>query len=1154
MGIKCPKCQHDNPSDSEFCKECSTRLIPSEKTSISRTKTLKPDKSRVDLKRIGDFKILEIIGKGGIGTVYLAQQEKPIKRKVAIKVIIPGMETREVLARFESEQQALAMMNHPNIAQVHESGVTEQGHPYFVMEYVPGQPITEYCDKYKMTTKERMKLFQTVCDAVQHAHYRGIVHRDIKPTNVLVTLQGDRHVPKIIDFGLAKALTGVGLTEKTLHTQYGIGVGTPIYMSPEQAELTGYDIDTRTDVYSLGVLLYELLVGVTPFDEEELERAGILEILRVIREEDPLKPSTKFISLGDSSTEVAEKRGTTESGMAKQLKGDLDLVIMKALEKDRRRRYGSSAELAKDIIHFLKNEAIQARPPSILYKTIKIVRRHKALSLSLISIFLLTIIFSFWNILERQKAEKSFKEANYNLALAFKEKARQSLIENRWQNVMLYAVSSLISQTKAKTYLSMSDIPPPLGFQNLKLVKSLDVLNELSSWAEFFNQTGLTEWARDQVGNYLAYQGTGGVKVWDIKSGEENFLSAEISYTKALSYDGKLLAMCERRTVSIYELPNCTLLYTFKLPRHVRELKFSQNGKYLGIIIATPIEDSIIIWDILKDEVYGEIDLVDPSLSELCFSPSGRYIASGGLDSLIRIWELTTLEETFNNRGLLGSPGAKKPEIVLDFSPDEFYIASGHYDGSISVWNIENGTEEKRLVGDGVKINSINYNSDGIHLLTADNRDRIKIWDLSIGKEVVTFNGESGQNIFGSSRASFDSSGKKIIYQSNYKHKIWEVEDKIPVCLLNEVDSNVVDLRFSGQNLYAGYEDAFIKVWNLLDGKVIYSIERPFQIDLLANIAGIRLGRCLISLNPKDGYYIVEKFSENGVAVIGIEVKNIHDGSVIRSIRFSNPELVLGVSDDGAYLATEDIKRGMILVRDISSDIVVSELSPQDYPVDVPMLEVLCFNRDNRFLAIADFYKITVIDIENKKEILSIDFRDTEASSFNPDDLPRDVVMCFSPVDDNLAIARGRALEIWDVGISRSRIMKRHNGPHIHKLQFGPEGKYIIAGCENNLLIVTDVYKDEDILTITAGTYGKTPFGTYGKTPLAFSPDGKHLAYVSILGNIRILGFYSLISTPWVRLKPPYNERELNLILKDLERQTGLHLEGMSVVESTNSR
>jgi serine/threonine protein kinase len=359
-----------------------------------KTETLRTDKSKEGLNKIGLYRLLEVIGKGGMGTVYLAEQQKPIRRKVALKVLKPGMDTKEIVVRFESEQQALALMNHPNIAQVYGSGITEQGYPYFVMEYVPGIPITEYCDKNKMTTQERLELYIKVCDAIQHAHFKGIVHRDLKPSNVLVTYQDNKHTPKIIDFGIAKALTGQGLTEKTLHTIHGMAIGTPIYMSPEQAELTGYDIDTRTDIYSLGVLLYEILVGVKPFEEKDLENAGLMEILRIIREKEPPKPSTRFGTLGDTSTYIAKKRQITEAGFIKQLKGDLDWIVMKAIEKDKKRRYSSATELKRDIGRYLSKEPISARPPSFAYKISKYIKRNRVKVALLFSVLIVLIISS----------------------------------------------------------------------------------------------------------------------------------------------------------------------------------------------------------------------------------------------------------------------------------------------------------------------------------------------------------------------------------------------------------------------------------------------------------------------------------------------------------------------------------------------------------------------------------------------------------------------------------------------------------------------------------------------------------------------------------------------------------------------------------------
>jgi serine/threonine protein kinase/tetratricopeptide (TPR) repeat protein len=331
---------------------------------------------RVLPDRIGPYKILDFLGEGGMGAVYLAEQEQPIRRKVALKVVKLGMDTKEVIARFESERQALAMMNHPNIAQVYDAGTTERGAPYFVMEYVAGIPITDYCDMQRLSTQERLEIFIPVCQAVQHAHQKGIIHRDIKPSNVLVAVQDGKPVPKIIDFGIAKA-TNQRLTEKTVFTQQGFLIGTPEYMSPEQAEMTGLDVDTTTDIYSLGVLLYQLLVGALPFDAGALRRAGYDEIRRMIREEEPPKPTTKLSSLGQSAKEIAERRRTDVASLAKDLRGDLEWVTMKAMAKDRTRRYASASELAMDIGRSLRFEPVLAGPPSSVYRIGRYIRRHR---------------------------------------------------------------------------------------------------------------------------------------------------------------------------------------------------------------------------------------------------------------------------------------------------------------------------------------------------------------------------------------------------------------------------------------------------------------------------------------------------------------------------------------------------------------------------------------------------------------------------------------------------------------------------------------------------------------------------------------------------------------------------------------------------------
>ena len=327
--------------------------------------------------RIGPYKLLQKIGEGGFGVVWMAEQEEPIRRRVALKIIKPGMDTREVIARFEAERQALALMDHPNIAHVFDASATDAGRPYFVMELVRGVPITRYCDENRMPAEARLGLFVSVCQAVQHAHQKGVIHRDLKPSNILVTLHDGVPVPKIIDFGIAKA-TGALLTDKTLFTQFHAFVGTPVYASPEQMEASGLDIDTRADIYSLGVLLYELVVGRTPFDPDALAKSGLEAMRRTIREVDPPRPSHRLGTLSEADrASVVHQRSTEVMKLALLLRGDLDWIVMRCLEKDRMRRYDTAATLAADIQHHLRNEPVVARPPSLLYGMRKFVRRHR---------------------------------------------------------------------------------------------------------------------------------------------------------------------------------------------------------------------------------------------------------------------------------------------------------------------------------------------------------------------------------------------------------------------------------------------------------------------------------------------------------------------------------------------------------------------------------------------------------------------------------------------------------------------------------------------------------------------------------------------------------------------------------------------------------
>ncbi len=373
--------------------------------------------------KIGPYLLMEQIGEGGFGLVFVAQQESPVRRKVALKIVKPSMGSKEVIARFEAERQAIAMMNHPNIAQVFDAGVTGDGRPYFVMELVRGVPITEFCDNHRLEINARLNIFADVCAAVHHAHQKGVIHRDIKPSNVMVTLHDDKPVVKVIDFGVAKAI-GQSLTDKTIYTRFFSMIGTPLYMSPEQAEMSGLDVDTRSDIYSLGVLLYELMAGATPFDRERLDSAGLDEWRRIIREEEPPRPSQRLTTLGERMTTISSSRRVEPSRLSSTLRGDVDWIVMRSLEKDRSRRYPSAIALADDVRRYLRQEPIEARPPSTIYRLSKFARRYRvALATATLILLSLTggLAASVWQM-RRAVWERDQKEAALREVESFAEK------------------------------------------------------------------------------------------------------------------------------------------------------------------------------------------------------------------------------------------------------------------------------------------------------------------------------------------------------------------------------------------------------------------------------------------------------------------------------------------------------------------------------------------------------------------------------------------------------------------------------------------------------------------------------------------------------------------------------------------------------------
>ncbi len=407
--------------------------------------------------RIGAYKLLHEIGGGGMGTVYMAEQDKPVRRRVALKIIKPGMDSNQVLARFEAERQALALMDHQNIARVLDAGTTDAGRPFFVMELVNGVPITQYCDDAQLSPRERLELFVPVCQAVQHAHQKGIIHRDIKPSNVMVTLYDGKPVPKVIDFGVAKAIDQ-RLTERTMFTQHGAVVGTLEYMSPEQAKMSALGVDTRSDIYSLGVLLYELLTGSTPLERAKLREAGYAEILRRIKEEEPPKPSTRLSESSERLPSISAQRHTEPARLTRLVRGELDWIVMKALEKDRARRYETANGFARDIARYLAGDPVEAGPPAASYKLRKLAGKHRAVLMTVgafAGLLLLAAVIGTYLAIRARRAEI---------------KARQEAAAAEDQRIRAVAAekAALVEEDKAKK--SESEAKAVLEFLQTKVL------------------------------------------------------------------------------------------------------------------------------------------------------------------------------------------------------------------------------------------------------------------------------------------------------------------------------------------------------------------------------------------------------------------------------------------------------------------------------------------------------------------------------------------------------------------------------------------------------------------------------------------------------------------------------------------------------------
>jgi WD40 repeat protein/serine/threonine protein kinase len=725
-------------------------------------------------KVIGPYKLLEKIGEGGFGVVYVAEQRAPVKRRVALKIIKLGMDTRQVVARFEAERQALAMMEHPNIAKVFDAGATETGRPYFVMELVRGVRITDYCRENNLPVEERLNLFAQVCHAIQHAHQKGIIHRDIKPPNVLITLHDGAPAPKVIDFGIAKAIEG-DPAEHTVYTQFHQFVGTPAYMSPEQAEMSGLDVDTRTDIYALGVLLYELLTGHTPFESKELLQSGLEQMRKTIREKEPIRPSTRIRQTAASAKQPLAPR-------LSPVASDLDWIVMKCLEKDRTRRYPTANGLAADIQRHLSNEPVSARAPTASYKLQKFARRNRGAVLIISVIVVLLIGGTLFSTRQATIARRAQAEA----VSAKEQEARERVRADDQKNLAernFYLASMALAQIAAgrdqlagvAQTLEDTASNPHRGFEWYYRFRTLNT--HTRSLGGHAGDGVRVEWSPD--GRRLVSAGYDGrIKLWDVSSGREldGFAghNARI-HTLAYSPNGKLIATgSDDHTARVWDAETGKELLVLRHSGPVWHVTFSPNSRQ---VVSTA--GGAVIWDAITGARVRELGLA----SRVAFSPDSTRVAkSGGR----QIW----IHDASSDERIGQDAGAPGWITTMAYSPDGTKIFAGYDDGAIQVVDGRTGKRLALLQGHSRNIISAVLTPDGRTLASSDGNS-IVFWDASTYERKFA--------IKASAAIAFSPDGRQLVGSSAAGLRIWKADESSsgePVRL--QIGTLVFSAGFSG--------------------------------------------------------------------------------------------------------------------------------------------------------------------------------------------------------------------------------------------------------------------------------------------------------------------------------------------------------------------
>jgi eukaryotic-like serine/threonine-protein kinase len=885
------------------------------------------------------YTLVEVIGEGGMGSVYLASQTDPVKRQVALKLIKTGMDSRGVLARFDAERQALALMDHPNIARIYDGGLTPAGQPFFVMELVKGVPLTEYCDQKRLTVKARLELFVAVCQAVQHAHQKGIIHRDLKPGNVLVTEVDGRPTPKVIDFGVAKA-TEVKLTDMSF-ADVGAIVGTPAYMSPEQADPSSMDIDTRTDVYALGVILYELLTGAPPIDARQFQRGAILEMLRMVREVDPPRPSTR-LSTAEALPNIAANRSIEPAQLRRAMRGDLDWIVMKALEKDRARRFDTANGFAADVLRHLANEPVLAAPPSRAYRMRKFVRKNRGavIAASLVLLALLGgIAGTTWGLFrEAQRVEERDHQlgiGNFLLAAAAYDNRDVVGAADRldkvppgqrgweWRYLKRQTRGGLFTLYGHTNWVESVGFSPDgtrivtgSGDETAKVWDSRTgtPLLELKGHTSRVESVGFSpDGTRIVTGS-----GDNTAKVWDARTGTPLLELKGASGPVRFSLDGtRIVTGSGDNTAKVWDARTGTPLLVLQgHTNSVNSASFSPDGTR---IVTGSWDQTAKVWDARTGSPILELKGHTDQVRSVSFSPDGTRVVTGSQDSTAKVWDART------GTPLLELTGASGP---VSFSPDGTRIVTGGEDNTAKVWDARNGNPLLELKGHTNAVTSVSYSRDGTRIVTGSWDETAKVWDARTGTPLLDLKGHTNSV----TSVSFSRDGTRIVTGSHDKTaKVWDARTGNPLLELKGHTSEVMSVNFSpdGTRIVTGSGDPSAKVWDARTGTPLLELKRHTDVvtsvgfspngtrivtgcrDRTAKVWDTRTGTPLLVLQGHTNAVESVSFSPDGTRIVTgshdktAKVWDARTGNPLLDLKGHTSEVVsVSFSPDGTRIVT----------------------------------------------------------------------------------------------------------------------------------------------------------------------------------------------------------------------------------------------------------